>query len=185
MGIAGEPSPVKLCIGMLTRDESLFDEVASHLRNLYGATDFVSHVIPFTFTSYYEKEMGSSLLRRFFSFRELIDQGSLSLIKIATNELEAQYSKDGEEGKKRRINLDPGYIGLSKLVLATVKDRSHRIFIGNGIYAEITLQYEKKTFNPWHWTYPDYRTPEYIEVFNTVRDMYVCQLKEFENRGVS
>jgi hypothetical protein len=177
MGIASEPSPVKLLIGMLAREEMLFEKALAALEKEYGVADYASPVIPFTFTTYYDREMGSGLLRRFYAFKELINPEELASIKIFTNNIEAGYSLETPGGSKRQINLDPGYIALSKLVLASVKDRSHRVYIGRGIYAEITLQYEKKNFLPWHWTYPDFRSDEYKGILTAIRQVYLNQLK--------
>ena len=80
-------------------------------------------------------------------------------------------------GGKRRVNIDPGYISQSKLVLATTKDHSHRIYLGQGIFAEVTLRYYKGTFRAWEWTYPDYASPPYIAIFNHIRKLYKEQLK--------
>ncbi|MFH1860257.1 MAG: DUF4416 family protein, partial [bacterium] len=94
-------------------------------------------------------------------------------IKILTNSIEQEFiDKD-----KRRINLDPGYLNTAKLVLATTKDNSHRIYIGNGIYVEITLRFIAKTFRKMEWTYTDYQTQDYIEIFNSVRQLFMVQRK--------
>jgi uncharacterized protein DUF4416 len=79
-------------------------------------------------------------------------------------------------GRQRRINLDPGYIDLAKLVLATTKDQQHRLYLGQGIYAEVTLRFTGGRFVPWDWTYPDYRTAEYLAFFDAVRQRYRQQL---------
>ena len=82
------------------------------------------------------------------------------------------------KGISRIINIDPGYLDLSKLILASTKDYKHRIYLTKGIYAEVTLFYQDKTFCPWEWTYPDYKTGEYIEIFNRIRQIYAEQIKE-------
>ena len=87
--------------------------------------------------------------------------------------MEEALASDG----KRRINLDPGYISQSKLVLATTKNHGHRIYLGKGIYAEVTLRYRNKAFRPWEWTYPDYRTEEYVEILEEIRSIYVDQIR--------
>ncbi|MFQ5836184.1 MAG: DUF4416 family protein, partial [bacterium] len=120
--------------------------------------------------------MGSNLKRKFISFQALIDPAEIREIKLFTNQFEQDFLHPGTHD--RRINLDPGYLNLSKLVLASTKDYQHRIYLGRGIYAEVTLRYKKeKGFKPWEWTYPDYRTREYLEIFNHLREIYQGQLK--------
>ncbi len=153
--------------------EGLFGEARAALVKVYGPVDHISPLWPFDFTSYYAEESGEGLLRQFLSFAELIDPGKLAEIKLRTNQLEQEHASGG----RRQINLDPGYVDLSKLVLATTKNHQHRIYLGRGIYAEVTLRYTRKSFRPWEWTYPDYRTNHYVEFFNQVRETYLEQLR--------
>ena len=97
-------------------------------------------------------------------------------IKLYTNRLEKRFSQN-KKGPSRQINLDPGYICAAKLVLATCKDYAHRLYLGEGIYAEATLRFENGTFRAWPWTYPDYQTPEYTRIFQHIRTLYLKQLK--------
>ncbi len=174
MGVAKEHRPVKLIVGMFTRREELFDTARTELSKAYGAADHISPVWPFDFTSYYAEEFGKDLLRQFVTFSELIDPNKLPEIKLSTNRLEQELVSEG----KRQINLDPGYIDLSKLILATTKNHQHRIYLGQGIFAEVTLRFTRKSFRPWEWTYPDYRTDHHIEFFNQVRQTYLEQLRQ-------
>ena len=157
---------VKLIAGMLSSVEELFLEAEEKLSRHFGKIDFAGDIIPFWYTSYYENEMGKNLLRKFVSFGKLIDAGSLSEIKILAGNIEKELSN---ASGKRMINIDPGYLTDAKLVLATTKNYGHRIYIGNGIYAEVTLHFKDGNFRAWDWTYPDYRTEEYIEIFNKIR----------------
>lgn len=176
MGKIKYPEPVKLIAGMLFAEEDIFTIVKNRLINKYGEIDFESPLFPFYYTDYYFKEMGGKLWRKFVSFKNLIDPEKLPGIKIFTNKLESEFLQPGSS--RRRINIDPGYIDLSKLVLATTKNFSHRIYIGRGIYAEVTLRYLKNSgFHPWEWTYPDYRSKDYLEVFNLIREKYYQQIK--------
>lgn len=143
------------------------------MRRRFGEIDFESAVFDFSQTDYYRKEFGPGLLRQFISFKKLIPAERLSKIKNLTNKIERKLSNSG----RRTVNIDPGYICLSKLVLASTKDYKHRIYLGGGIYAEITLIYQGKIFVPWECTYPDYRSPEYIEVFNRIREEYASEIK--------
>ena len=174
MGVAKEHRPVKLFVGMFTEREELFDTVRIELSKAYGPVDHVSPVWPFDFTTYYAEEFGDNLLRQFISFLELMNPTRLAETKLFTNDLEQKLASGG----KRQINLDPGYIDLSKLVLATTKNHQHRIYLGQGIFAEVTLRFTRKSFRPWDWTYPDYRTDHYIQFFNQVRQTYLEQLRQ-------
>ncbi len=165
---------VKLITGMLSSEDGLFTEAEKILTQHFGEIDFASQAIPFSRTAYYENEMGAGLLRKFISFRELIAAENITGVKQVTRNVEKQFS---DAGGARRINLDPGYVSGAKLVLTTTKNYDHRIYLRDGIYAEVTLHYRDGTFLPWEWTYPDYRTKEYIEIFNHIRKLYFEQLK--------
>ncbi len=159
---------VKLIIGLVYKDEAVFIKARNELRKKFGRVDFEPAPIDFNYTDYYEAEMGKGLKRRFISFSKLIPIEGLYRIKLYTNRLEARFL----EGACRRINIDPGYMDLAKLVLVTTKDYAHRIFLRKGIFAEITLSYRENTFSRNDWTYPDYCTKEYIGIFNQIRKLY-------------
>lgn len=170
--------PVKLFVAMLSADLELFEKAASSLEPIFGSCSRAQETYPFNYTEFYNKEMGDGLLRNFISFEKLIDPLYLADVKLITNSVEMLYADKSGDRPRRKINLDPGYIGLSKLVLASVKDRPHRIYIGKGIYSEITLYYEKKKFRPFPWSYPDYASGEYMPYLNSVRDVYAEELKK-------
>ncbi|MFH1452625.1 MAG: DUF4416 family protein [Armatimonadota bacterium] len=173
MGKETSKEKVKLITGILTSDKESADKLIKDLTKKYGETDYRSDYIDFIFTNYYEDEMGGNILRKFISFKTLINPEDLHKIKIFTNKLEQKHlSASGG----RVVNLDPGYICLGKLILATTKNQQHRIYLKNGIFAEVTLRYKNKTFRSWEWTYPDYATDEYISIFNKIRDIYYDQL---------
>jgi len=182
MGKIKEHPPVKLITGMITGSgvalsrQDLFDSAQNRLSEKFGEIDFESSVLPFDYTNYYEAEIGKNLLRKFVSFENLIQPDELAEVKVFTNELETQCFFP--DTTNRQINLDPGYVAAGKMILATTKDHAHRIYLSKGIFAEITLRYYQKTFQPWEWTYQDYRTEEYITIFNRIRQIYMKQLKE-------
>ena len=157
----------------------IFSTPAAYLRakqlveRRFGKADFESAPIAFTFTDHYAKEMGTGLTRRFCSFSRLIKPDALAEVKVWTNRLEERLSRQ----KRRLVNIDPGYIDMARLVLASTKDFRHRIYIGRGIHAEVTLFYKDKHFQHGDLTYPDYRTPEYIGIFTAIRDIYAKQIK--------
>lgn len=168
MGTITKPVPVKLICGFLFSSEEAYGRAKAALEKRFGKADFETRGIPFTFTDHYTQEMGTGLTRRFCSFPRLIDPTTLADVKIWTNKIEQKLARD----KRRLVNIDPGYVDLAKLVLASTKNFRHRIPIGGGIYAEVTLYYQAKSFRSWELTYPDYRTPEYIRIFNAIRELY-------------
>jgi hypothetical protein len=165
---------VKLICGFIFKEDEVFNKTRALLEKRLGKIDFTSQTFAFTHTNYYEREFGKELKRVFVSFKKLIIPGHLARIKNTTNLIEKKLSIKGN----RRINIDPGYLELPKLVLASTKDYKHRIYLERGIFAEVTLFYQDKTFKPWEWTYPDYRTPEYIAIFNNIRELYIGQNKD-------
>jgi len=174
MSMPKSPEPVTQIIGMLSGKSELFDLVESELKRLYGPVDLRSLIIDFDYTDYYKPEMGPNLKRKFLSFCEKIDPGKLARIKTQTIELEKIFSKK-EKFVPRPINLDPGYISRSKLVLASTKNYSHRIYLSDGIYAEITLVFRKKQFIPLEMTFPDYRSKAYLDFFTRVRERHLVK----------
>ncbi len=176
MAEAKEPSPVKLIVGAIFANGGILIKAEKELRRKFGPLDFTSPVMPFDRTKYYEEEMGPNLKRKFFSFQKLISPKQLAAIKFYTNRLEKRLSLKKDK-PSRSINLDPGYISGSKLVLATCKNYSHRIYLDKGVFAEVTLHFQGGTFVPWPWTYPDYKTSEYIRCFNVIREIYLKQLQ--------
>jgi hypothetical protein len=174
MGEIKKPTLVKLITGLIFKDAKASEKAKLILEKHLGKIDFASRELAFDLTDYYEKELGKYLKREFVSFKKLIPPSDLPKIKILTNKIEKNLSSDGN----RLINIDPGYLDLAKLVLASTKDYKHRIYLAKGIFAEITLRYEAKSFRPWEWTYPDYKTGEYIEIFNQIRDIYAAQIKD-------
>ncbi|MBW2083491.1 MAG: DUF4416 family protein [Deltaproteobacteria bacterium] len=174
MSLPCEPDPVKLIASIFSPQEPLIHEVITELSLSYGPVDWESPPLFFDRTRYYEKEMGWPLHRRFVSFEQLIPPDDLVKIKLETNQLEEQHVFEG----KRLVNIDPGYIGLERLVLATGKNYVHRIYLGKGIYGDLTLVFKKGTFRALEWTYRDYADPEMIEMFNQIRKRYTEQLKD-------
>ncbi len=169
MGIITRPKKVKLIIGLISGSEDLLTKIKILLEKaLRNKVDYASPVMDFDYTDYYKKEMGPLLKREFLSFEKLLDLERIYAIKILTNSLEAKFAKCG----KRMVNIDPGYLDMAKLVLFSTKDYTHRIHLNDGIFAEVTLYYKDDTFNPWPWTYPDYKSKEYIAIFNHIRGLY-------------
>ncbi len=179
MGAIRPPRLAKLICGLISGDEDLMLRARQLLIRRFGDIDADSETWPFDATDYYEAEMGPDLKKRFVSFRELIDPGRIVHIKHETNDLEAAICRDaGAEPEFRLVNLDPGYVTMSKLVLATTKDYSHRVYLGQGIYAESTLQWQDQRWKPWPWTYPDYASGRYDAFLTQARNRLREQLSE-------
>jgi len=148
--------PVKLVVGLLSADRKLLEQALSALAEGFGTVSVKSPEIPFSFTDYYEKEMGPNLIRQWVGFHGLIESEQLSDSKRTTGSLEKRFF--GPNGK-RRVNLDPGTLSLHNLVLASTKGFAHRIYLRDGIYADLALIFQTGKFQPLAWTYPDYKTP--------------------------
>ena len=174
MSTPASPQPVKLIASLLTGVPPLIDEACEELSERFGAIDFISEALPFHYTSYYEDELGSNLMRRMVSFQKLISPDALPAIKLAANTIEHRFADD--QGK-RKINIDPGYIALSHLILATCKGFAHRSYLQNGVYADLTLVFQAHTFRALEWTFPDYKSADMIRLLNTMRDNYRKQLR--------
>jgi hypothetical protein len=177
MGKAEAAAPVKLFCGIIAAGEDLFGPVRQALEARFGEIDAESPSIPFRFTEYYAEDMGGGLIRRFVSFRDLADPGGLADVKLATNRLEEEFAVSSSAGPRRRVNLDPGYVTLAQVVLATTKNFGHRIYLRDGIYAEVTLNFLRHAWRAREWTYPDYRSEEYQRFFLAVRERYEAQIR--------
>jgi hypothetical protein len=168
-----EADDVKLIASLFSPEERILEEVILEVQAMFGSTDWVSPPLFFDRTKYYEKEMGWPLHRQFLSFKRLIRPETIVEIKLQTNEIEKRYLQEG----KRRVNIDPGYIALERLVLATGKNYTHRIYLSKGIYADLTLVFHQGSFQTLAWTYRDYADPMVIGYFNDRREHYKNQLR--------
>ena len=173
MSVPREPKPAKLVVGMFMQNKALCEDIVCKLSESLGPVDMVSRWFPFSRTDYYTPEMGKPLFRRLIGFLNLIQQDGLADIKGLTNDLEGEYRED----RKRRVNIDPGYIVAERFVLATGKNYMHRIYLREGIYADLTLVYQRGRFRSLDWTYPDYAEEPLINFLTSVREKYLCQLR--------
>jgi hypothetical protein len=168
------PQKIKVFLGFIFREERAFAQAAEDIAAAYGRLDSRSPLIDFNFTDYYRTEMGTGLKRKFISLEQLFSPESMVQIKNFTISLETKYAVGG----KRTINIDPGYLTSAKLVLVTTKDFAHRVYLGDGVFAEVTLLGKEKEWVALPWTYPDYRTPEYQNYFSQVKKIYKQQLSK-------
>jgi hypothetical protein len=187
MGDIRAPLPVKLFTGVLTSLPETLPQAEERLIALFGPIDTQSPQLLFDQTDYYDAEMGTPIFRRFYSFERLADPAAIADAKLRTNELEFALAEAFPE-RKRPVNLDPGYLEQSKIVLASTKNFYHRILIARGIYAEVTLHYEGGVWKFFPWTFPDYKTDSYHQFFTSLRDLYREQLSRIGvkiNRGAA
>jgi hypothetical protein len=173
MSMPREPKKAKLVVGFFMKDKNMLKPFAEKLDHAFGPVDMVSPWIPFDFTGYYETEMGAPLFRRLLTFETLVPQDQLAQVKLYTNELEIKYMDNG----KRRINADPGILSHERFVLATGKNFTHRIYLKNGIFADLTLIFTKGRFQELPWTYPDYKDKNMLSFLEKVRSKYLIDLK--------
>ncbi|HCL98231.1 MAG TPA: DUF4416 family protein [Fervidobacterium sp.] len=169
--------PVNLVIYIFSAQvDYWFDQVKEDLVREFGPMDYLSPLLDFgKYTLYYDKEMGSGIVGKLISFERLIHPSLLASIKIKTNEIEQRYAVDG----KRRFNLDPGYVHHMQFVLATTKMWPHRIYIGQGIYAEPTLMYINGRWKDYDFTYPNYKEEVYKKELEKIRSMYLEKRKAY------
>jgi hypothetical protein len=171
-----DPQPaeaVKLFASLFSGDSCLIGDALRALSEWYGRADFISAPAPFNYTDYYAKEFGGTLIRRFVAFERLIRPESLPDVKQWTNSLEQRLAAEG----RRKVNIDPGYLAKAHLILATGKGYTHRPYLRDGIYADLTLAYRDKKFHPLPWTYPDYAGGEVTGMLTRIREKYILQLR--------
>jgi hypothetical protein len=162
-----------LFVGLLSARRSFLRKAAADLADCFGPVAAVSPVYPFTQSDHYDEEFGGRPYRQFLFFSRRIHPGRLAGIKVKTNAMEARWSRKAPGGRRRGVNLDPGYLTLYQVVLATTKNFAHRIYLKSGIYAEVTLVYRRNRFQALEHTYPDFRSDAYRGLFGAVRDGYL------------
>jgi hypothetical protein len=166
-------TPEKLVIGVLSTRPQHLNNLKGLLQDNFGRLENEFGPFPFVFTDYYEQEMGSGIQRYFYVFSDLVDPQQLARIKIITQEIEPLFAENG----MRKINIDPGILSLSRFVLATTKDRGHRIPLSDGIFGEVTLMYVNKQYIPLEWTYADFASGKYRSLLKEIRGSYKKQLR--------
>ncbi len=169
-----EPDPVKPVAAIFSAHRRHLAEAARKLEEKIGPIDFISQEYVFDQTDYYREEMGWPLIKRFFAALELMDPVELVSLKIRTNELENEFRTSNS---LRQVNIDPGYISAERLVLATGKNNVHRIYLGQGVWADLTLIFETGEFKTLPWTYPDYASTEVRSIMADIRRKYQDQIR--------
>ncbi|MBM4275446.1 MAG: DUF4416 family protein [Deltaproteobacteria bacterium] len=173
MSQPGLPLPVKPVVSLILARDDLAPAVMARLKDYFGPPDLVGPWWNFTATDYYDAEMGVDLGRRLISFLHLADPGRLAQWKAFTNEVESDLTLGG----RRLVNLDPGYVTRERLVLATGKNYTHRIYLDQGIFGDLTLIYSRGSYKPLSWSYPDYAEGALPELLGLVRRKYLWQLR--------
>jgi len=176
MGTPHEPRPAKFFAAFLISDLALLPLVENDLSAIFGAIDGRSEPVAWTASKFYEREMSANLQRGFFSFALLRSPAELAALKLATQQIEERLRRPGGNG--RRVNLDPGYLDSFKIVLASTKNASQRIYLDGGIYGEATLMYYDGGFHGLPYTYPDYLWPETLDFLTRLRARYLEQLRQ-------
>jgi hypothetical protein len=171
MSIPHPPENVLLLMGILRNPAVSLETVRERVTDSFGPIQAWTDEIPFTFTSYYTPEMGSDIRRSYCTFTQTVSPGDLADIKLATYRLETEFLHE----QQRLVNLDPGLLTMHSLILASCKDFSHRIYLCDGIFAEVTLVYSKGRFTALPWTYPDYQHPDIIAFFDQQRTQFLEQ----------
>jgi len=169
MGTVRTYPPVQLICAVCYKDEAVHEEAVHQLLQLYGPCSYKSTILLFNHTRYYQKEMGTPLYKYLLAFDRFIDPMEIVAIKLATNSIENQYAMDGN----RRVNLDPGYLEAAKFILATTKNFSHRIYLGQGIFGDVQLYWREGAFQANPWTYPDYLEESTRAFLTQLRQKYV------------
>ena len=175
MATAREFQKCALVIGVLSALEDKKEEIIKTLEKEFGLIETASPVIDFSYTDYYDSEMGRRPVRYLLLFENPVDPSDLADIKTKTNQIEKTFA---DENGNRRVNLDPGTLSLANFILATCKDRSHRIPLKDGIYGETTLIYQDHDFQALPWTYADYRSDDIRAILRDFRDAYRKKLKK-------
>lgn len=159
----GSSEKALLVAGFIYSDEEIYQRAKELLSPKWGEVTEESAAIPFEFTDYYQAEMGEGLLRRFAVFSTSFGAHRLKNAKKTAMHVEESLSLGG----RRQINIDPGYLTADKLVLATHKQYPFSVAITEDISAVLELLYYTGSYQPLHWTYPDYR--QTVEFFNGLR----------------
>jgi len=168
------PDPVKLIVAVLWSEAAPRDEATNRMQDLWGPVDFTGADRSFDVTSYYRPEMGDSLVRRLLSFERLVPPDCLREAKLRTNEIEEALAVGGA----RCVNLDIGYLDHGKLVLASAKGAAQKVYLADGIWADLVGRYKAGRYQPFEWTFPDFRDGRYDEELGKIRRVYLAQLRQ-------
>ncbi len=179
MSKPARPDPAKLVMSVMYSDEESSRAAVERAMERFGPVDYSTKALDFPGGRYYAAEMGEVVKRRLFAFKDPLDPAELPAVKLFANGIESEF----EEAGQRRVNLDPGVMTVYNLVLATGKPAAHRPYLGDGVYADLTLVFESGSFQPLRWTYPDYASGEVIGWMNRVREAYKAAIRETKKKS--
>ncbi len=180
MGQPSQPLPALLIVAAFSRHEAALLEARRQAVETWGPIAAEGPLVDFVETDYYVASMGSHLRKTLWAFDRLIAPEHLPELKLQTNRWEARCAESGSYAEPRPLNLDPGYLTLAKFVLASTKDHAHRIYLRDGIYAEVTLHYRQGRWQPWPWTYPDYQRPDRLDFLEHCRNLLRQRLRSYD-----
>lgn len=178
MGDIAEPHPVLPILAAFSRHAAALAWAKEQASREWGVVVLESERFEFDATEYYVPTMGAGVVKCFWAFERFIDPAELARLKRQTNAWEAEYAESGDHAEPRPLNLDPGYVTPAKLVLASTKDHAHRVYLADGIFAEVTLFYKDRRWQHRDWTFPDYRRADYQRFFSECREYLRRRLRE-------
>lgn len=178
MGQPARHPPVMLIMAVTSRYPAALDWAAERASQAWGPLADRSAAFEFRETDYYRATMGDDLRKQFLAFERPIDPDHLPDIKLQTGDWERKYARLAQHTEPRPLNLDPGYLTAAKLVLASTKDHSHRLYLARGIFAEVTLYFRQGRWQHREWTYPDYRRDDFQAFFLRVRNGWQQRARE-------
>ncbi len=183
MSISAPPVPAQLVVSVLGADwDAFWPALGRDLESLFGPADYERGPIPFTYTSYYDAELGAPIARRLLGYERTVSQDGLAAAKRATNALERKYARtDG----RRTCNIDPGLLTQERLVLATGKNFTHRVYLGDGIFADLTLIFQNGDWRSLPWTFRDYASPEIQSPLHELRALHKRKLAALETQNTT
>jgi len=171
MAIPKKHSNVLLLCAVVSRYDCAIEWAQEKVVDGWGTIRLESDRFEYNETKYYESTMGLDLKKQFFVVGGFYDPQRLPKTKLQSNAWEDELSSRGEYPEARPVNIDPGYLTLTKLVLASAKDRAHRIYIADGIYGEECLYYLDHRWQSRPWTYPDYQRADFQAFFVDAREL--------------
>jgi hypothetical protein len=179
MGEIKKPQPVLLILAVFSSIDNMFDLIRAWVESRLGNIAIESEIFSFDqYTNYYASSMGQSLQKQLWGFQDLIDPAELAAIKLLTNAWELEVCNENQSGVARPLNLDPGYVDLGKLILASTKDHAHRIYLSDGIFAETTVIYRQNKWESLAWSYPDYQSESCQKFLTQCRDLLKSKRKK-------
>lgn len=173
------PPPATFFVALMTRQEGYCEQAEDDLQEHLGPLLCRSDLYSFScYSKYYDREMRGSVWKYFVGFRRPLPMDQLRKVKCLTETLEWKRSiasnvLSRNSSYRRSVNLDPGYVSAWNMVLTTVKNRAHRIYLGGGIFCEVALIFRSGAFQGMPWTYPDYLSSLSLDFFSRVRRHHV------------